>query len=612
MTYFRLIAPDWALEEKKIKKSLEGQFDEIDLKLLNADGYNVYYFVNPPSSPDGTKPVDGSQIDKFDWVFIDMDLKDGVYPDKDAFIDTILAADLPPTRIIDSGNGVHVYWKVSNLDAMSYLRFQRRLCRLFNTDEAVSKICQLMRWPDSYNTKRKEFVKCEVVAECEDNVYTAEDFDRLLPSITLADEEYCKQHHDKTYGLSELVEVSDEIPAKFGKLLFDNPEAKSLWSAPTDDRSKNDFRLGHLMFANGFTKPEAMSVLAQSAKALQRAPIHRVSYAQNIVDKIWTFENSTEEEKKQPIYNSVKDILLRPNNVLKGTRVPTWKYIDNTEAGFRIGQVLGLVAGSGVGKTAMALNIFLGFVKANPDLEHFFIPLEQPDREIADRWITMCGENKSLYDKVHVISNYDESGTFRDLSLYDIEQQILEFMATTGKKVGCVVIDHIGVLCNNNKLGHDEGLKGIAKDMKGFAMKTQSFLIMQSQTSRDKAGIGDLELNKDAAFGTSVFENFCDYLITLWQPLKRVYTLGAPTILSYKFCKIRHKKQGKDVIQEDTPYSVFFDPETQLIRELTESEEKSLTYWVGQATNKRKQDRKTDIVNYTSIKWNDEPTNSNK
>lgn len=139
--------------------------------------------------------------------------------------------------------------------------------------------------------------------------------------------------------------------------------------------------------------------------------------------------------------------------------------------------------------------------------------------------------------------------------------------------------------------------------MKGFAMETNTFLIMQSQTSREKAGIGDLEINKDAAFGTSAFENFCDYLITLWQPLKRVYTKGAPTILSYKFCKIRHKKQGKDVIQEDMPYSVFFDPESQLIRELTESEEKSLSYWVGQATARRKLDRKTDVVNYTSIRW---------
>jgi KaiC/GvpD/RAD55 family RecA-like ATPase len=600
MEVFRLIAPDWA--KKLTKKSIEGQFDEIDLKLMNADGYNVYYFVNPPTSLNSDKPTDGSDIDAFSWVFIDMDLKDKIYASKEQFIETILAADLAPTRIVDSGNGVHVYWRVTNLDAMSYLRFQRRLCRMFKTDEAVSKICQLMRWPGSFNTKRKEFVKCELVCEEEGNIYTAEEFDKLLPSITIADEEYCKQHHDKTYGLNqEIIQFSDKLPEKFGKLLRENSEAKSLWTEPTDDRSMNDWRLGQLMEANDFTKEEAMSVLVQTAKALRRAPVHRVSYAQGIIEKIWTFEKTN-----LTLYSSVKDILTKPDSVLEGTRIPTWKYVDNTYAGFRTGQVLGLVAGAGVGKTAMALNIFMGFVKSNPELEHFFVPLEQPNREIAQRWKTMCGNNTSLYDKVHILSNYDDNGVFRDLSLYDIEQQILEFEKTTGKKVGCVVIDHMGVLRNENRLGKDEGLKKICKAMKSFAMRTNTILIMQSQTSRDKAGIGDLELNKDAAFGTSEFENFCDYLITLWQPLKRVYALGAPTIMSYKFCKIRHKKQGKDVIQEDVPYTVYFDPETELIRELTESEEKSLTYWVGQATNKRKQDRKTDIVKYTSIRWNNE------
>ncbi len=150
--------------------------------------------------------------------------------------------------------------------------------------------------------------------------------------------------------------------------------------------------------------------------------------------------------------------------------------------------------------------------------------------------------------------------------------------------------------------------------MKGFAEETQTFLIMQSQTARSKAGIGDIELDKDAAFGTSVFENFCDYLITLWQPLKRVYDLGAPTVMSYKFCKIRHKNQKLDVIKEDKRYTVFFDPESQLIRELTQADG-DIKFWVNQATNKRKQDKNVDLVEYTSIVWGDKSaatTNSNR
>jgi hypothetical protein len=215
----------------------------------------------------------------------------------------------------------------------------------------------------------------------------------------------------------------------------------------------------------------------------------------------------------------------------------------------------------------------------------------------------MCGDRTYLHDRVHILSNYTPDGVFRDLSLDEIRKHIMEFKKTTDNNVGCVVIDHIGVLCNENRLGQDEGVKKIAKAMKGFAEETQTFLIMQSQTSRSKAGpIGDLELDKDAAFGTSVFENFCDFLVTLWQPLKRVYELGAPTVMSYKFCKIRHKNQKLDIIKEDKRYTVFFDPETQLIRELRQ-DDGDIKYWVTQATNKRKLDKNIEVLEYTSIRW---------
>lgn len=607
MQLCRLIAPQWATDKNpNMRRVLEGEFSDRELAQLNKDGYNVYYFPNYPSKYEKGVVIDGAHIDTFEYVFVDCDLKDGVYPDKDAFIAALGVADVQPSKVIDSGNGVHAYWRITNLDAMSYLRFQRRLMRLFNTDEAVGQLFQLMRLPGYVNVKREDNqVLCELLFDS-DLQYTPEQLDQLLPPITMEDEQYCKQHYDKTYNLNQTVQSIDEaLPAKFGKLLKDNAEAKELWTGPTDDRSKTDYRLGHLMFAKGFSKDEALSVLVNSAKALMRAPVHRSSYAVNIVEKIWTFELS---EDKSGLSSSVKDILQRSEGELDGERFPCYKYIDNTEAGFRLGHVMGLVAGSGVGKTAMALNLFLGFVASNPDYDHFFCPLEQTDREIASRWKTMCGDNTRLHDKVHIISNYDEKGTFRDLSLNDIKDYILEFKKKTGKKVGCVVIDHIGILCNNNKLGQDEGVKQISKAMKSFAIETDTFLIMQSQTSREKAGIGDLELNKDAAFGTSVFENFCDYLVTLWQPLKRVYDLGAPTVMAFKFCKIRHKKQGTDVIMEDKPYTLFFEPATQLLRAMTQDEETSFKYYLGQATNKRKSDRKTELVEYTSVRWETDAT----
>lgn len=601
---YRLILPDWAKNQNtSLSKVVEGKFTKQQLIDYNSVGYNIYYLPNYPALLESGSPVDGTMIDTFDWVFVDMDLKDEVYLNKDSFIETIASINIPPTKIVDSGNGVHVYWRVSNLDAQSYLRFQRRLMRLLNTDEAVGQLFQLMRAPGSINTKNQNKpVPCELLFE-DTTIYTAEELDKLLPPITKEDEEYCKQHYDKTFGINQTnINIDDKIPLKFIKLIGSNVEVKTIWGETPDDRSKNDYRLGHIMFANGFSKEEAASVLVNSAKALQRAPTHRINYALGIIDKIWTFEIAKDKDTVG-LSSSVLDILRATGSELEGKRFPCYSYIDNTKVGFRLGHVMGLVAGSGVGKTAMALNLFLGFVASNPEYDHFFCPLEQTDREIASRWKTMCGDNTHLHSKVHVISNYDAQGKFRDLSLDDIKNHILEFKQKTGKQVGCVVIDHIGVLCNNNKLGQDEGIKKIAKEMKGFATETNTFLIMQSQTSREKAGIGDLELNKDAAFGTSVFENFCDYLITIWQPLKRMYAQNAPTVMAFKFCKIRHKNQIEDTIMEDKPYLLFFNPQTQLLREITQDEEKSFKYFLAQATNRRKQDRKTELVEYTSVKW---------
>lgn len=598
---YRCIAPSWLTGVPRV---VEGEFTDERVQELNAQGYNIYFLPNHPSAYDPDVKVDGSQVDVFNFVFVDMDLKDGTYATKQDFLQVIFSSGIEPTSVIDSGNGVHVYWAVTDLDAMSYLKLQRRLMRKFNTDEAVGQIFQLMRVPGSLNTKDQSNPKrCEILY-AEDQTYTCEELDRLLPPITKADEEYCKQHYDKTYNINRKdVRIDDRLPQKFMELLRTNAEIKELFSAPQEDRSKADYRLGHIMFAYGFTRDEATSVLANTDKAVSRAPVHRVAYATNIIDKIWTYEQA--EDKSQVMLSaSVRDILAKSGDTIKGTRFPCWSYIDATAHGFRLSQVIGLVAGSGVGKTAMALNMFLGFVKNNPDYVHFFIPLEQPANEIADRWRTMCGENSALHDKVHVLSNYNDDGSFRHLSLDDIRQYLLKFQEVTGQKVGCVVIDHIGALKKKGKNGENQDLMDICHSMKAFAIETNTLLVMQSQAPREKAGIGDLELNKDAAYGTVYFESYCDYLITMWQPFKRCYSAeGCPTITAFKFCKIRHKKQGIDRIQEDVCYRLFFDPKTEYLRELTGEEEKNFDFWNKQATNKRKQNRRTEAVPYQSMPW---------
>ncbi len=602
MTHCRLILPQWLRAKDPTLKTKEGWFTDDEIVEFNSQGYNVFYLPNHPRDyPNGVN-VDGTHIDVWNCVFADCDFKGGVYADKYAFLQRLAEPDIPaPTKIVDSGNGVHVYWTVKNLDAMSFLRLQRRLCRLLNTDEAVSKLYQLMRLPDTLNTKDEHnFKMCETISES-GTQYTLEDLDQALPPISVEDEAYCQTHFNKTYNINQDdTPISEELPPKFGKLLRDNTEAKELWAGNTDDRSKGDYRLGHIMFASGFSKDEALSVLVNSAKALARAPIHRRNYALNIVDKIWTYEL---DKSSTGLSISVLDILSRNDSeALKGRRFPCYSFFDGSEHGFRLTQVVGLCAGVGVGKTAIGLNLFKGFVEHNPDYIHMFVSLEQPAREIAHRWAKMCGDNKNLHSKVHVLSNYNDDGSYRNLSLTEIQEYILEFQKTTGLKVGCVCLDHIGVLKQENKAGEYQGLRDICAQLKSFAVATETLFVIQSQTNRDKAGIGDLELHKDAAFGTQSFESYLDFLLVAWQPLKRCYdNIACPRVTAYKFAKIRAKSKN-DTLIEDQCYRLLFEQDSETLRPMTQSEVTSFDFFANLALNLRKKDRKTDLVAYVSVK----------
>ncbi len=603
MTLCRMIAPPWLLEEQPDRpRVIEGEFTTDQIRVYNEVGYNVYCLPNAPKSYQKGVTVDGTHIDNFQYVFTDFDLKSNVYPSKEAFLEAVEASQIPPSKIVDSGNGIHVYWRVQDLDAKSYLRFQRRFVRLLRTDEATTSIFQLMRLPGTINTKLKDFPKDCVLLLDVPGAYTSEELDRLLPAISTKDEEACNQHYDRTYNLDRnSIQIMETMPPKWGKLLRENGEVKELWAGATDDRSMNDFRLGQVMNAHNFTPEEAITVLANSAKALRRAPIHRLAYAQNIVEKIWTYEAAPEEEKATIIEDdTVRGILSKGEETILGERFPCHRLIDDTVHGFRLGQVVGIIGGSGVGKTTLTLNAFLWFAENNPNYHHFFFSLEQPVGEIAMRIKTICQGNDSLYDRIHVVSNYGPDGKFRDFSMTGVEEHLLSFQKRTGHKIGATVIDHIGVLKKPTKQSEGEALIGVCKQMKSVAVTVNTLIIMLSQSSREKAGIGDLELNKDAAYGTVKFEAYCDYCICLWQPLKRVYTSGAPTVMAFKFAKIRHKRQDKDRIREDVCYQVYFDPQTERLRELTREEERKIPFYLNQAANIRKQDRKTDVGTYVS------------
>lgn len=614
----RLIAAKWA-EERLKPRVLEGTFTDEELKDLNQLGYNCYFLPNFPSNYEGpvvsaeTKKqiyVDGKDIDAFSYCFIDIDMKDYLnenqdrrheYATKEEFLEVLNQFTLKPSTIIDSGNGIHAYWRIVDLDAMSYLRLQRRLARYFKTDPAVSSIYQLMRLPGTFNVKDPDnYKECAIIGG-DDGEYTCEQLDQTLPKITMKDEEYCKQHYDKTYHFDQTkIAVSEELPQKFLILMKNNEEMRRLFYGPVPDRSIADYRLAHLLLAQGLTKEEAMSVLINTAKAIERAPIHRYNYALNIVEKIFI---AIEDPDSDLLSSSVKDI-LRATDSEEGMRFPCSEVVDATEKGFRLSEVLGLIGAPGNGKTTLGLNFFVWFAERNPEYIHLFVSLEQPKREIAQRWQTMTkGMGAFVEDKVHILDNYNKDKSYRNLSLSDIQAYILKLEEKTGNKVGCVVIDHVGILKHEN-YKDKSGLPAVFAQLKSVAVSTNTFLVVQSQTSRDKADYGDVELDQNAAYGGAQFEWFCDYIMTTWQPLKRVYDIAPHmTVNAFKFAKIRGKKPLADKIKENQVYTLMFDPTNERLEQMNNEQMVEYEFFLDQAVKRRKQDRKETPSKAAMITW---------
>lgn len=605
---YRLILADWAQQKNpSLPRAITGEYADEELKAKNALGYNCYFFLNIPDSYEKGSDIHPSDINIFDFVCVDMDLKEGKYQTKEEFVAKLKAFSLEPSSIIDSGNGIHAYWRVTDLDAMSYLRLQRRLIRYFDTDRAISKIYQLMRVPGTMNVKVEgNFKLCQSIGKS-DNVYTCEDLDKALPKISKEDEDYCLNHYNMTYNAGEgIKEVDIEIPIKFQTLMNENSEAKRLFFGPVTDRSAANYRLGHLLKTKGFTKEEARAVLLNCDKAIDRRGAHRYNYANNIVEKVWQFQEATKEEKPKVVMSeSVRSLLSKsPEDVGHETRLYGHEMFDATAHGYRLGEVLGLIGGSGSGKSTLSLNFFKWFVERNPDYIHVFVTLEMPKMQLLKRWQKLAGDNTALHDLVYFLDQHDENGINRELTLEKIKNDILLLEKNVGKKVGSVVVDHIGCLSYEEGRTEYDKLMNACRMMKSFALETKTFLVMQSQSSREKAGAyADLEIDKDAAYGTTKFENYCDYIVTTWQPLARVQHLSDNLVNAFKYCKIRELDTVRDKIKLNQVYAMAFDKATESLRKIRRDELAAIGYWNQQATAERNRDRKKAPSEIQDIDW---------
>lgn len=595
MQFYRLIKPQWAQPtlangEPNPKfvasidgpNTIEGIFTPEFLTKQNQLGYSIYFFPNRPSTDvyaAGVKHLSGKHIEVFNYVFIDMDLKDGKYASKEEFLLKLNQFVLKPTMVVDSGNGIHAYWEINDLNRSSYVITQLALLNYFETDESVWTVLQLMRVPQYFNTKRHgDYVLAKILEnESSGELYSISQFPTEMYELDEKLVTKAQNHINRLEGKLEIdfgQEVNvDELPDEFVQLMLDNSEIARLFRDPKSfgDRSSADMKLANALFTKGLNIRVALAVLSNTQKALEKGA-HRKDYAATTVSKVYS-------DRPKHKFQSVSEYLRDSKDKINEPQIFGPHYVDYEVLGepWRRKELLGIIAGPGIGKTAFALNVIKDIIQNNPhnDDLYIFFSLEMSKGQVIKRWTKLVGEDSTLADRLYVIDTTDEKGMPVSIGLQEMYEYCMEIKQVTGKHIGAFVIDHFHIISshinihkkpnfgikNEQNTGYGDvqnlSMNGLATQLKSLVKSLDSFGIILTQTTKDK-GAGDLPIGKDGAYGVSQYEWIMDRILSIWQPLMRVQNLAKSNFLAFQYAKLR-EKHISDRIKEYDPKLLTYD-----------------------------------------------------
>ena len=479
---------------------------------------------------------------------------------------------------------------MSDLTALKYVEFQLRLIQEFNTDDSIWTVLQLMRFPGSINTKDPVNQKQTKILSQMDKVYFCAELDQALPKITEENQKKLTNHFSRMYSdeSADLILDPTEVPERFKKIMEEDPELRDLFQNPDltwgGDRSKADLSLCNRLYILNFDRDLAFQVIFNTEKSRSRQGNSRYQYAKNIIDKVYDTKT-----KKSKIARSINELEDSGSLYDLGAPIKGPEFFDCLGSPWRQRQVLGLVGGTGIGKTSVSLKIIKDCItnNANEDYVYLYFSLEMSAGEIVKRWNRLTNNMQLYKDKLYVVTNEAEDSSIQHLGLQEIFEYTIGTVKKLGKKVGAVVIDHVDAISpvidlkKPNSFGFVSAnpwqtkinieLKDICAKLKELAKDLNCFMIIQSQTTKAKSGDGDSALGVDAAFGSARFEWFCDFVMTCWQPLMSVYAETPLRLLAWKYAKIREVSED-DLVQRNTIQLLHYNLLTGDLRALNPEE----------------------------------------
>lgn len=299
--------------------------------------------------------------------------------------------------------------------------------------------------------------------------------------------------------------------------------------------------------------------------------------------------NFGDKRKEQLGVRSLGDMLRKglvsgkndPSKYVKGP-----KKIDCLERPWHRGDLTGILAGTGIGKTSFVLYILRHILMNNSSGIVVFVSLEMSASEVAEKWFKATEDCPEISDRFFIIENYDENGKAKELTVGGIKHEIMKIKECIGETVHAFVVDHLHEINNNGATDFNP----VCKELKNTAVEMDAHGFILSQTTKGK-GLGDVPVPKDGCYGTSRYEWLMTNILTIFQPLLRVQKECDLPVMGWQYAKIRYKNRG-DKVKENMNYLLRFDFDTEDLLELTRQEKADFTMYYEKVLELRQNEEK--------------------
>jgi replicative DNA helicase len=216
--------------------------------------------------------------------------------------------------------------------------------------------------------------------------------------------------------------------------------------------------------------------------------------------------------------------------------------IDTSIKGLGPGEVLTIIARSGVWKTTLAQKFVYEYLKSSPLLVLFF-SIEMPVPNIVYRYRKAAHDPNKQPD-----DHYRE--VFQNLVIVDAKVSTEDIFHYTKEiemerdvEVGLICIDYLGLMDGFGKDDYQR-VSHIARDIKVLAKGLNVPIILVAQCSR-KAGDGTIELSLDMIRDSGAIEESADFVLGLWKEEQQTLSTEWVPDPEWKvICKILKNRKG--------------------------------------------------------------------